>query len=76
MMFARLNSPVSVLPMMTPVCWLASPSPLGKPASSRARAAVSSASQWVMSVDRKVLPATRCLTRSNSNPSMTAALAE
>ena len=46
--------------MTTPVAWRAAgPAPPGNPASASARAAVSSASQWVMSVDRKVLPAIR-----------------
>jgi hypothetical protein len=52
MMLARLNSPVRVLPMMTPVERFGSPSPSSKPASASARAVVSSASQCVMSVAR------------------------
>src|SRR5579863_5099265 len=69
---ALVNSPVRLLPTMTQVPVLGSPSPSGKPASASARAAVSSASQCVMSVVRNVLPAILYFTRSNSNPSMTA----
>jgi hypothetical protein len=69
-----VNSPARLFPTITMVLGLGSPSPSAKPASSRARAAVSSASQCVMSVVRNVLPATLYFTRSNSKPSMTAAL--
>jgi hypothetical protein len=71
---ALANSPVRLLPMITEVLARGRPSPSAKPASARARAAVSSASQCVMSVVRYVLPAILYFTRSNSKPSMTAAL--
>ncbi len=55
-----------VLPTTTPVRSRGSPSALAKPASASASAAVSSASQWVRSVERYVLPAILYPTRSNS----------
>jgi hypothetical protein len=76
MRLARENSPVRLLPSTTPVDCLGSPSPPGNPASARALAATSRASQWVRSVDRYVLPATLYFTRSKVKSRRTAALVE
>lgn len=73
MMLARENSPVRLLPITTPVADRGRPSPSGNPASASACAATSSASQCVVSVERKVLPATLYLIRSNSQSRRTAA---
>ncbi|GAA1458337.1 hypothetical protein GCM10009603_11840 [Nocardiopsis exhalans] len=62
--------------MTTPVERRGSPSPSGKPASSKARDIVSNANQCVMSVERKELPETRYLTLSKVNPRSTAAFFE
>ena len=72
--WARVVSPVRVLPTIAAVRSRGRPSPPGKPASASAWSATSSASQWVRSVDRYVLPATMNRTRSNWYPSMTAAM--
>ncbi|PSK61848.1 hypothetical protein B0E53_06249 [Micromonospora sp. MH33] len=70
---ARENSPVSELPMTTPTRDRSVPDPSGRPASTRASAAVSSASQWDRSTARKVLPGIRKRARSKRHPSSTAA---